>query len=166
MGLHVYMLLEWLDILHLYESKDEDCCHVNKNIDDDARKILTCQPRIETAYWCHFYWPLDRRYISQVRQWLQDLWFVRQRIWQKHCMRFFFSKVLSWLQILWPFNIPLILKVLSPVVFGNDDRFIFWLENDRTLRNSLVCIDFLQLTSRCSQIICRQQARNIESHRY
>ena len=56
-------------------------------------------------------------------------------------------------------NIPLVLKVLSPVIFGNNDRFIFWLEYDRALRNSFVCIYFLQLTSRCSQIIYRQQTR-------
>ena len=62
----------------------------------------------------------------------------------------------------WLFNIPLVPKVLSPVVLGNDDGFIFWLKNDRTLRNSLVCIDFLQLTSRCSQIIYRQQASSRE----
>ena len=73
------------------------------------------------------------------------------------------NSVFSWLQLVEIlFHIPMVPKVLSPVVFGNDDGFIFWLEDDRALRNSFICIDFLQLTSRCSQIIYRQQASSRE----
>lgn len=44
-------------------------------------------------------------------------------------------------------NAPLVLKVLGPVFFRNDDRFVSWLEDDRALSTSLVFVDFLYMTS-------------------
>lgn len=47
-------------------------------------------------------------------------------------------------------NAPLVPEVLNPVFFGNDNRFVFWIEYDRTLTRSLIFVDFLQSTAGCS----------------